>query len=425
MPAGETELLRILRAQGMTAAADLRIALGISPASLSRLAMRLGEQVVRVGRARASRYALRRTVRGLPAELPVYRVDAAGRPELAARLVLLAGGEHWIERASGGDHFEGLPPVIHDMAPQGFLGRRFSDMHPSLDLPRRLEDWSDDHRLIALARRGPDAPGNLVVGDESLERMLAEENGEVARAEYPALSRESAEGGAGSSAGGEQPKFTAFTSRGHLLVKFTSGDGSPAERRWRDLLASEALAANVIRDAGIPAARSEVVDAGTQRFLEVERFDRTGERGRRGVITLGPLDDDLYGRRDSWSEAAQRLQRAGLLSAEDARRVRLLDAFGARIGNGDRHFGNVSFFADGLRQRPPLELAPAYDMLPMAYAPSAGMVQEIRAVPVAQRAYWLDVWEGAGRMAADFWRRVQEEERISAEFRAAVAGFAP
>lgn len=423
MPTNGSELLRILRERGMTPAADLRAALGISPASLARVVGGLGEQIVRIGRARASRYALRREVRGLPAELPVYRVDQAGRPEMAARLVLLADGEHWIQRADGGDHFEGLPPVIHDMTPQGFLGRGFSATYPELELPPRLQDWSDDHRLIAVARREPDALGDLIVGDESLERFLADGPAEVASIDYPALSRHSAEGGAGSSAGGEQPKFTAYTPRGHVLVKFTSGDGSPAERRWHDLLACEALAANVIRDAGIRAARSEVVDIGTQRFLEVERFDRIGERGRRGVITLGPLDDDLYGRRDSWSEAAQRLQRDGLLATEDARRVRLLDVFGARIANSDRHFGNVSFFADGLQQRPKLELAPVYDMLPMAYAPSAGMVQEVRPVRVTQRAYWLDVWEEAGRMAAEFWQRVQEEERISAEFRAAVAGF--
>ncbi len=36
------------------------------------------------------------------------------------------------------------------------------------------------------------------------------------------------------------------------------------------------------------------------------------------------------------------------------------------IGNTDRHFGNVTLFD---RYEGPFELAPAYDMLPMLFAP--------------------------------------------------------
>jgi len=414
----QARLIEILRERGPTSAADLRSQLGLSAPTLSRLVRGQETLVARLGRGPATRYALRRQVTGLPPELPVYRVDVAGEVAEVGRLILLAGGEHWLQPAVGpGDHFEGLPPIVHDMAPQGFLGRQFSDWHPELQLPPRLQDWSDDDRLTAVARREPDPPGDLIIGEESLERFLQSAHQEIEPADYPERSRESARGGAGSLAGGEQPKFAVCGAGGQLLVKFTSGDGSPSDERWADLLACEAVAAEVMAEAGLPSATASLVDVGNQRFLEVERFDRVDHRGRRGVLTLGPLDDDLFGRRDSWAESARRLYREGLLSETDARRVRLLDAFGARIGNTDRHFGNISFFADGLRQRPRLELAPAYDMLPMYCAPRAGMVSEVEAYRASPRARWLDVWEEAGRMAETFWERVAGDSRISKAFR--------
>lgn len=415
------QFIEILRERGPAPAAELRSELGISRPSFSRLVRGLESEVARLGRGRATRYALRRRVEGLPPEIPVYRVNESGETAEVGALILLAGGEHWLQPHDGpGDHFEGLPPGVHDMAPQGFLGRRFSDWHPELRLPPRLQDWSDDDRLVAVARRESDPPGDLILGEESLERFLRAEHVDVERSAYPDWSRESAKGGAGSSAGGEQPKFAVCGPRGQLLVKFTSGDESPSDQRWRDLLACEAIAAEIMREAGLPSAHAEVVDVGNQRFLEVERFDRVGHRGRRGVLTLGPLDDDLFGRRDSWTDSARRLHRESLLSEADARRIRLLDAFGARIGNTDRHFGNISFFADGLRQRPRLELAPAYDMLPMHYAPRAGMVSDVEPYRAEPRARWLDIWEEAGRMAEMFFERVAADERISKEFRLGV-----
>src|SRR5690606_2899028 len=122
--------------------------------------------------------------------------------------------------------------------------------------------------------------------------------------DYPAITRDLARQGAGSSAAGEYPKFTVFDGERHLIVKFTSGDGSPADRRWRDLLACEAIASEVLRRQGIAAVSAVIRDVGNQRFLEVERFDRVGARGRVATVSLGALDDDLYGQRDNWVAAA-------------------------------------------------------------------------------------------------------------------------
>ena len=415
------DIAALLVRRGILPGAELQRTLGISAATLSRQ-VRKSDRILRIGHTRGARYAAYRNVSGIPYQLPVFRVDEAGASRRAATLHLLAQGQHWLELGSGaGALFVGLPPVVADMAPQGYLGRRFSEAHADLGLPRRLQDWNDDHRLIATARRGEDCVGNLIFGEESLHRFLDKTPVPIRRQDYPAHARAAAAGGAGSSAGGERPKFTAQVESRHLIVKFTAGDGSPSDQRWRDLLVCELLALETLGSQGLSAARGEVAEVGPQRFLEIERFDRVGERGRRGVLTAGPLDDDLYGQRDSWPAFAERAARDGLLPPEEARRVRLLEAFAQLIGNTDRHFGNLSFFADGLSRTPSLRLAPIYDMVPMAWAPDSGVVPALELPLPRPRANTLDVWQEAARLTHIFWQRTAGDERVSRDMRVAAA----
>ena len=416
----EEDIVSLLRRRGVLSSGELLRALDISAPTLSRQVRSGADRILRIGRTRGARYATYRNVAGIPSRLPVYRVDAKGTSSRVATLHLLALGQHWLQVEAGPDSiFSGLPPVVVDMAPQGFLGRRFSETHADLELPRRLQDWNDDHRLIATARRGEDCMGDLIFGDESLHRFLDSSPTSISHQGYPAHALEAVEGGAGSSAGGERPKFTALVDSRQLIVKFTVGDGSPTDQRWHDLLVCELLALDTLNEHGIPAARAQIVDVDTQRFLEMERFDRIGERGRCGVITAGPLDDDLYGQRDNWPAFAERIARDGLLTKEEARRIRLLDAFGQLIGNTDRHFGNLSFFADGLSCKPVIRLTPIYDMVPMAWSPDNNVVPPLE-LPIARaRANTLDVWEEATRLAQEFWQRVAVDARLGAGFRAA------
>jgi HipA-like C-terminal domain len=423
------QLLAVLGRQVEVRASELVSRLGVSQQTVSRLITAAGERVCRMGRARATRYALTRALPVLGTRVPVHQVDERGDIRQYGVLHLLASGSHWLERADGvGKRFEGLPPFAADMSPQGYIGRSFTTRHPELSLPPSITYWSDDHRLIALARRGEDCVGDLILGDESLNRFLAETPRPAHRGDYPELLRTSLSGQPGSSAGGEQPKFAAYSEGRHVLVKFADRDEGAASRRWRDLLVCESFALEAIRQAGHQAASASPLLIDGYRFLEVERFDRMGVRGRKALVSLRAIDNEYFGDPDSWTKAAWRLLKAGFIDAEDARRMRWLDTFGQLIGNTDRHFGNLSFFVEepgfllkdpGLfaKGARPLRLAPVYDMLPMVFAPEGASVVERPFVPRPPTVDTLDVWPHAARSAVAYWSRLVDSDELSGEFR--------
>jgi serine/threonine protein kinase HipA of HipAB toxin-antitoxin module len=200
-------------------------------------------------------------------------------------------------------------------------------------------------------------------------------------------------------------------------VKFAArgGAGDVVARRWCDLLVLEAVALNVVSSRGISAARTNIVETASHCFLESERFDRVGARGRVAVLSLAAVHDDPA---DSWARAAVLLREAGRLADEDARRLRWLDAFGALIGNTDRHQNNIVFLAEGSG----LRLAPAFDQVSMLYAPSEdGQVpSRIFASPHAT-ADTLDLWDDARMVAREFWQRASDDGRLSDDFRSVCA----
>jgi len=396
---------------GVLDAADLRRRLGVSAPTMMRAVRQAGPRVVRVGRARATRYGLRTLWPGLDvSRFPVFRVSDSGSAQSSGELFTLAARQTvWMPAGAVSD---GLPIELADARPSGFLGRHFAVTHADLRLPARLEDWSDHHILIALSRRGEDVPGNLVLGDESFNRWQALDTVAYTKEDYPALAEATIAGHPpGSSAGGERPKFGVFVDERHRLVKFAARSTDAVARRWCDLLVLEALALEVVSSRGIPAARAHVVERPSHWFLESERFDRVGARGRLAVLSLAAVHDDPA---HSWAQAAAELRNAGRLSDEDARRLRWLDAFGALIGNTDRHQFNVLVFPGGARHR----LAPAFDQVSMLYAPSGdGRVPAGALVPPRASSDTLDVWDDARAAARDFWERASDDGRVSDDLR--------
>lgn len=366
---------------------ELRARLRISQPMLSRSVSMAGNAIAKRGRTRDARYARTRELPGIGSELPIFRVDERGVSSRAGTLVLLSHGRHWLISEDGSTGvFEELPPFLRDLTPSGHLGREFAERHAVLELPPRPSDWTVDQSLWALARRGEDLSGDLILGTESHDRWLATAVEEHDEHQYPALMHATHGTGA---LGGSSPKFLAYSAFRHVLVKYMGPDFGAVSRRWRDLLVCEALALQFLETVGAPAARARWFDEGGSRFLEVERFDRVGVRGRRGVVPLRAFAPSA-----SWTEASS------LLNAQDAKTLRWLDVFGQLIANDNRHPGNVSLFWS-LGGTP--TLAPAYDMVPMMLAPATTGLVDRPFTPAPPTSANLDVWPDAAQRASEYW----------------------
>ncbi len=438
-PPDPNRLILLLQARGVVPSRAIIDELAISPATLGRIVAGLGPSIERVGAARSTRYALRRPVRNFGSEWPVYRIGDRGRPQVWGTLRSLHRGFRfvpgrrspaWMEREYPDGIFPALPFFLQDVQPQGYLGRSIArEIAPRLGVPPDIRLWSDDDTLSYFLLDGYDLPGDLVVGDHAMERAIrAAELLEPAPSSdrpriYPDRATAAQRGeSAGSSAGGEQPKFLAAVRRKGggvqpVLVKFSAAERSPVSARWADLLACEHLAAEVLRKHKIPCPASRLIDAGGRRFLEVDRFDRVGVAGRKGVTSLGAIEDAfLDGSSADWAASATALEQAHLVTENDARLLRWTWCFGDLIANSDMHRANVSFwFADQL----PFRLAPFYDMLPMLYAPGAqGDLGERQFAPRPPTAGVAASWSSAARAAKEFWERASTAAGVSAAFRA-------
>ena len=249
--------IRTALAAGPVSAGSLRTTLGITRPTLARALAEMSGEIVTLGAARATQYALRDSFRGL-ADMPVYRVNATGQIRHLAQLCPVRPDGFVVLRIDGKtDYHEGLPWWLADMRPQGFLGRAYARQHASgLGLPPDVRHWSDTDALRALLASGGDAVGNLLLGDLARERFVnAPAPAAVGADAYPRLAAQAlTQGDTWSSAGGEQPKFCAYTGRGHVLVKFTVADDNAIAARTRDLLLAEHLALETLAARGAAAA---------------------------------------------------------------------------------------------------------------------------------------------------------------------------
>lgn len=427
-----------LQVQGPQTARQLADAAAVHQSQVSRTLAGAGDSIVQIGAARRSRYALRRLVRTAGVRWPIFRIDESGRSYEWAHLESFHGGfrmewpgnsPEWSEYVADVDGWvDGFPFFLGDLRPQGFLGRaQARRVAKSLLLSEDLTRWGDDDNLIFLQSEGDDLPGNLVVGDAPLRRTLARQvAGSVAVQEadrevrYPELAAQSMQAGVpGSSAGGERPKFlshlVASGETSAVLVKFSQPLESAAGRRWADLLTAEAHALAVLAEAHEASVGARTLDAGGRRFLEVPRFDRVGAHGRCGVVSLEALHASCVNETAShWTQASEQLATLGLITPDTLTAVRRRQAFGELIGNSDMHFGNLGFWLDDTL---PFRLAPAYDMLPMLWAPVAGgeIVPRTFAPLPPTPAQTAD-WTVAAEWAEEFWTRLAADAQLSPEF---------
>ncbi|MBC7484162.1 MAG: HipA domain-containing protein [Rhizobacter sp.] len=354
----------------------------------------------------------------------MYRITEAGRVERVATVNLLAGGQTVLEPESDGAQlFDGLPPAMIFSSPSGFLGRHVAQqVSKQHGLPAKLNLWSDDHRAAFLFTSEADAPGNLLFGDESLASMLAQRKARVVVAPgdklavYAASTHDFGHTIGGSSAGGEQPKFTCETADvGHVIVKFAL-----AGTRTADLLVLEHLALSSLAAEGLPAAVTRLFKTDGRVMMESQRFDRVGRFGRRAVVSAGAWDDENFGHRDSWSQLAARWVRPRHLSKEHPDIIRSLPPLSDRSRNDDTHFENLSLMLDAKGR--PSAVAPAYDLLPMRYAPQVSGIGDPPLTAVSPSVGSIGVsgavWQPAYAAARRFWKCAASDKRLSPPMRA-------
>ena len=435
-------LIRTLRARPHLPASELLAALGVSRATLMRAVRAAGPEVLTIGRARRTSYAARRRLRGSAVPLPVFRVNEEGGSNQVGNLNLaypdgsvfeFSTPSFWpLDDSMRDGWFDGLPYFLQDLRPDGFLGRRFARAHAQvLQLSMDPRQWSDDDAIYAISLLGADQSGNFIVGENAFRMWLDQvqqplaylQEAKVPGAYIERAQRAMQDGDVGSSAAGEFPKFTARrTLHGeptHVLVKFSGSDNSAGTQRWSDLLVCEHLAAQTLATVpGLTATQTSVLQAGDRTFLETVRFDRHGGHGRSALCSWAAFNHGWFGLAGRpWTEAAERLRERGLIDRDTAQAITRLWHFGQFIGNNDMHDGNLSFRPSAATNS--LILAPAYDMLPMIYAPQRGVeLPPVNFVPRLPLPAEREAWQDAAAAADRFWSMAADDARISAEFRA-------
>lgn len=440
----EEILIQTLRARPNLPAADLLATLDVSRATLMRAVRAAGPDVLTIGQARRTSYAARRRLRGSATPLPVFRVDEQGGSEQVGRLNLaypdgtvfeFEAPSIWpLDDSMRDGWFDGVPYFLQDLRPAGFLGRRFARTHAQvLQLGDDPRQWSDDDVLYAISLLGADQRGNFIVGEGALRLWLDQiqqppaclEDAQILDAYIERAQRAMQGGDVGSSAAGEFPKFTALRTRNggptHVLVKFSGSDNSAGTQRWSDLLVCEHLAAQTLAAVpGLTAAQTSILQAGNRTFLEATLFDRHGMRGRSALCSWEAINSSWFGLAGRpWTEGAAKLLERKLIDRDTSQAITRLWHFGQLIGNTDMHDGNLSFKLRISAAMTPLILAPAYDMLPMLYAPQRGVeLPPVNFAPRLPMPAERETWQDAATAADEFWSRAADDARISADFRA-------
>lgn len=419
--------------QGPATSKEIQAGTGLSQGVVSRQLRRMANSVIKYQNGRTPKYAITRNAFGGDDKLPLFMVDVHGKSVSVAIIRPLAHGGFFVEALAGmpplllGEKrnglYDDLPYFLDDLRPQGFLGRQIAEEMASQsgDFPSDPRNWNANHVGRYLISNGDDLPGNFKFGQQAHLRVRHRPFINI-RNDYPLYANHVMNGVLpGSSAGGEQPKFTAYCGErsAHVIVKFSPLGDDAVVRRWRDILISEYHAIETIHSFGFPAAETKLIEMGGRLFLESQRFDRTGEYGRMSMISLQSVDAEFVGSGGDWPQIMDFLERKKMLSGQHVYDAEFLWSFGRLINNTDMHLGNLSLAIEGDIFR----LLPVYDMCSMGFAPRAGEVLPYSFVAPEQKSINLNknALLEVKKMAHDFWARVAGDGRISDEFKAFLA----
>ena len=404
---------------------------GMTRQTVNRKLRALGGSVIKFDKVRPPLYYAVKEAFGSGNEIHLAAIDPHGNTNLWGVLRPLAHGGFFLQTTpiapnvlkgdKGNGMYEGLPYFLDDMRPQGFIGRQIArDLSVQSDIfPPDPRGWNQEQIGRYLVANGDDLPGNLKIGRMALDRVRRPPQ-KSRREDYPELADKAVEGEVhGSSAGGEQAKFATYSREreSHVIVKFSPKGGGELATRWRDILATEYIASEVLHENNIPAAELKIFEIQERLFLESLRFDRAGEYGRLPLISMQAIDNEFSGVGSGWLNVAKVLNDRGLISWQHLFDIAVYWGFGRLIYNTDMHLGNISFLIDGSG----FSLAPIYDMCSMGFAPkSAGEIPPYTFSPPDIDGHLNFLKETVSmikNMAEAFWEKLMKSNLISEDFK--------
>lgn len=415
--------------QGPATSKEIQAATSLSQTVVASRLRSMGTSIVKLNKTRPPRYALTRNAFGGDDTLPLMMVDENGVITMAANIRPLAHGGFYAEPMTGmprvllGENGEGLyddlPYFLSDLRPQGFLGRQVAKemSEQSDDFPSDPRRWNASHVGRYLVSNGDDLPGYFKFGQQTSLRIRQPLIPKTPD-DYPSLADAVISGTLpGSSAGGEQPKFTAFCGdrSSHVIVKFSPKTEDAAAKRWRDILITEHHATEALHTYEIPAAETRLIKDDGRIFLESKRFDRFGEYGRSSMLSLESVDAEFIGSGANWSQVMRALYDKDLVSSQYVYDTECLWVFGRFINNTDMHLGNLSLSIKG----DVFGLLPVYDMCSMGFAPNSGgeVLPYDFTPPDITDSISNNQIASMKEVARIFWDMVVDDKRISDEFR--------
>jgi hypothetical protein len=419
--------IRELLSRRPASSREIQAYTGYSQTAVARKIRDMADSIVKIKQGRSIRYALAVNAFGADDRMPLFMVDPHGNNTVVADIRPLAHGGFFVRPRTGCPElllggfrtgvYDNLPYFLDDLRPQGFLGRQIAAelARQSDEFPQDPRDWGIHHVGRYLVSNGDDLPGNFLFGQNAHLR-LRQHPFPITSDQYPEAAENVLRGRLpGSSAGGEQPKFTAYSEDigSHVIVKFSPQGDTEIARRWKDILITEYHATEVLREQGYPAAETRIFEVDNRIFLESTRFDRTGEFGRLSLISLQSVDAEFVGLGSDWPRVLNDLYRQGLFSWQHVFDTEIIWLFGRLINNTDMHLGNLSLAIDGNVFR----LRPVYDMCSMGFAPTSGEVKPYEFTPRRIETINLDPehFDMVSGYARDFWQAVADDSRITDE----------
>jgi hypothetical protein len=394
-------------------------------------------QILILGRGKNTRYALPNAVFTGQSQWPLYWVTADGEiHEFATVSCAQPNILHVYGSAINAQTDGDFPWFLAPLALRGYLGRAGRsrlgavaqqwDTHP--------EQWPFEQQIFAAQSGALEHAGAILWGDESVSAWQTSikqtpylDDPAKLPNNYDELAKSATIGPiAGSSADGEQPKFStrvvdAVGKVREVLVKFSPQRNTPFGDRWHDLLFSEAIASNVLRDFGFDVPDTRVLTSPNRTYLESARIDRAGAMGRRHLLPLKAVHSAFtHGSQRHWADSVYKLAAQKRVAQTAIATTQTLFAFGRLIGNTDMHFGNLGLIVESpeLIAKGRFVLAPCYDMLPMRFKPEAHNDFGYTQFEAELSATLPDVVTNKAKaMAKEFWKRVSEETQVSASWR--------